>query len=299
MDSFPIRYVWNRAWLLLIGATILFGLNGVASRLAVHRISPMSLVLGRWLIVCTVLAVTLRHALRRDRDILHAHRWRILAMGGLGFTAFNILFYLSAYWTTALNITLMQASVPPFVLLGAIASRRMRVTPMQIAGLAVTLVGVALIATHGELLRIGETQFNPGDLLMLAASVLYAGYTLALHDRPAVPPLVFFAALTFAALSTSIPAMATEIAIGRTHWPTLGGLGLLIFVALGPSLTSQILYMRGIELIGPARAGLCNNLTPIFGAFFAVLLLGEDFHIYHAVALALALGGIWLAESKI
>lgn len=299
MQFILARHVWNRPWLLLSLATLLFGINGVASRLAVHRISPMSLVLGRWLVVCTVLAVVLRHALRHNRDILHAHRWRIMAMGGLGFTAFNILFYLSAYWTTALNITLMQASIPPFVLLGAVLSRKVRVTPMQIAGLVVTLVGVALIATHGELLRIGEIAFNPGDILMLVASALYAAYTLALRDRPAVPPLVFFAALTFAALTTSIPAMAVEVAMGRTYWPTIGGLGILAFVALGPSLTSQVFYMRGIELIGPARAGLFNNLTPIFGALAAVLILGEDFHVYHAIALALALGGIWLAESKI
>lgn len=298
MHSLIVRHVWGRAWLLLGIATLLFGINGVASRVAVHRISPMSLVLCRWLIVCIVLTIVLRRAMMRDRDILHANRWRIMAMGGLGFTAFNILFYIAAYWTTALNLTLMQASIPPFVLLGAVLSRKTRVTPMQIAGLVVTLIGIALIATHGELLRIGEIDFNPGDLLILGASALYAAYTLALRNRPAVPPLVFFTALTYAALATSIPAMATEFAMGRSYWPTVGGLGILVFVALGPSLTSQVFYMRGIELIGPARAGLFNNLTPVFGALSAVLLLGEEFHLYHGIALCLALVGIWLSERK-
>ena len=69
-------------------------------------------------------------------------------------------------------------------------------------------------------------------------------------------------------------------------------------MALGPSLASQLLYMRGVELIGPNRAGLFSNLVPIFGAFFAVLLLGEEFHVYHAVALAMTLAGIWLAEQR-
>ena len=298
MHFYVIRYAWNRAWVLLLLATILFGANGVASRLAVHRITPMSIVFFRWFVVCLVLAIALRESLLRDREVLFQNRWRIFAMGGLGFTGFNILFYLAAYWTTALNITLMQASIPPFVLIFAVLSRKVRVTAMQVIGLLVTLVGVALIATHGELLRIGETQFNPGDILILVASALYAGYTVALRDRPAVPPLVFFTALAFAALATSIPPTIVEIAMGRFYWPTAEGLGILLFVALGPSLACQIMYMRGIELIGPARAGLFNNLTPIFGALFAVMLLGEEFHLYHAVALALALGGIGLAERK-
>lgn len=298
MHSFLVRHVWNRAWLVLGLATLLFGANGVASRLAVGRITPMSLVFFRWFVVCAALSIALRKDLSRDRDILFANRWRILAMAGLGFTGFNILFYMAAYWTTALNITLMQASIPPFVLAGAVLSRKARVTPMQLAGLVVTLAGVALIATHGQPLRIAEIQFNPGDILILVACALYAGYTLALRERPAVPPLVFFAALALAAFATSVPAFVAEIAIGRFDWPTAGGLGILAFVALGPSLTSQIFYMRGIELIGPARVGLFNNLTPVFGALFAVLLLGEEFHVYHALALILALGGIWLAERK-
>jgi drug/metabolite transporter (DMT)-like permease len=56
--------------------------------------------------------------------------------------------------------------------------------------------------------------------------------------------------------------------------------------------------MRGVELIGPGRAGLFVNLVPIFGALLAVLILGEPFTAYHAVGLVLVLGGIWLAERK-
>src|SRR3954463_11050195 len=74
------------------------------------------------------------------------------------------------------------------------------------------------------------------------------------------------------------------------------GVLILLYVALVPSLLSQMFYMRGVELIGPGRAGLFVNLVPIFGALLAVLLLGEPFRAYHALALALVLGGIWLAE---
>ena len=293
-----LRRAYDQAWLVLIATTILWGGNGVASRLAVGRVTPMSLVFLRWLAVCLLLAAALRKPIAENLDAIRAHRWRILAMSGFGFTGFTVLFYTSAYYTTAVNITLLQASIPPMVLAGTVAFRGLKPTLMQIVGMGVTLVGVSLVATHGAPLRILETQFNFGDILVLIACVFYAGYTLALRDRPALPPLVFFAALAFAALVTSFPFMIAEVASGRFHWPTPSGWALLAFVALGPSLASQLLYMRGVELIGPNRAGLFSNLVPIFGALFAVALLGEEFHVYHALALVLSLAGIWLAEQR-
>ena len=215
-----LRWAYDRAWLVLIVTTILWGGNGVASRLAVGRVTPMSLVFIRWLAVCMMLAIALRKPIRDNWPTIWGHRRRILLMSGFGFTGFTVLFYASAYWTTAVNITLLQASIPPMVLAGTVLFRGLHPTPMQIFGMLVTLVGVALIATHGAPLRILETQFNFGDILVLIACVFYAGYTLALRDRPALPPLVFFAALAFAALVTSFPFMVVEVATGHFHWPT-------------------------------------------------------------------------------
>ena len=73
---------------------------------------------------------------------------------------------------------------------------------------------------------------------------------------------------------------------------------MLLYAALGPSLIAQVFFMRGVELIGPGRAGIFMNLVPVFGALMAVLLLGEPFATYHAAGLALVLGGIWLAERR-
>jgi len=65
---------------------------------------------------------------------------------------------------------------------------------------------------------------------------------------------------------------------------------------LGPALAAQVFFLRAVDLIGPDRAGAYNNLVPVFGAFFGVVLLGEPFEAYHAIGLALALSGIFLCE---
>ena len=298
MLSFLQRQVWDRAWLLLVLTTILWGGNGVASKLAVGRISPMSLVFMRWLAVCVLLFALLHRQIAANAGLLRKHRRYLLTMSVIGFTAFTVCFYYAAYWTTAVNMTLLQPAIPTFVLIGAALTGRERITSMQVVGLLVTLTGVLVIATQGDPLHLLQMRFNFGDILIIVGCVFYAGYTLGLRDRPPLPPLIFFTALSFGAFVTSILFMASEIALGGFYWPSLAGIAILVFVAVGPSLTSQLLFMRGVELLGPSRAGLFTNLTPLFGALFAVLIVGEQFHPYHAVAVALAFSGIWLGERR-
>ena len=106
----------------------------------------------------------------------------------------------------------------------------------------------------------------------------------------------FFAALSLMAALTSLPLLAWEIASGHSYWPTLKGWGVLAYVVLFPSLLAQIWYIKGIGLIGAARAGLLFNAIPVFASIMAVLILGEPFGWYHAAGLALVLGGISWAE---
>jgi drug/metabolite transporter (DMT)-like permease len=72
----------------------------------------------------------------------------------------------------------------------------------------------------------------------------------------------------------------------------------MLFVGLLPSFVSQITFIQAVSLIGPERAGVFVNLTPIFGPLLAVLVLSEPLHAFHLVALALVLGGIWIAERR-
>ena len=194
-------------------------------------------------------------------------------------------------------MTLLQTCIPVFVLAGAVFLRVAAVTLLPLCGMAATMAGVAIVAARGEPSNLLALSFNSGDLMLIVACLLYAAYTLALRRRPAVPPaLVFFAAMALAAMLSSLPLLLAEVLAGQTYWPSPKGWAILVFISLGPSLLAQIFYMRGVELIGPGRAGLFANLVPVFGSVLAVVLLGEDFHVYHAIALVLGLGGIWLSE---
>ncbi len=123
-------------------------------------------------------------------------------------------------------------------------------------------------------------------------------YTLALRDRPLVPGAIFFGVMALISAAASVPPVIYEVMAGNALWPTPKGWLIVLFIAIFPSFLSQIFFMRGVELIGPARAGIFINLVPIFGAILAVLILSEPFHLYHALALGLVFTGIWLSERR-
>jgi drug/metabolite transporter (DMT)-like permease len=261
-------------------------------------VSPLALVALRWLTVVLILAVVGRKALARDWAVLRPHRLRIMAMGALGFTLFNALFYVAAHHTTALNLGIIQAVMPVFVFVIAFVRFRIPVTSRQMAGVVAAVSGVLLVAAHGEWQRLVAIEFNPGDLLMIVGVLLYASYTVALRSRPPVSGLAFFTVMAGAAFVTSIPLVVYEGLAGDLLWPTSTGWLLIGAIALFPSLLGQLLFIRGVEIIGPGRAGLFVNLTPVLAATMAVLFLGERFRWFHAAALALVFAGIWLSERE-
>lgn len=286
----------GRAYVLLTLTTLCWGANAVFGRLAVGEISPMLLVSLRWLGAVLLMLVFARQYVQRDWATLRRHLPYLAAMGALGFTAFNALFYIAAHHTTAVNIGIIQGSMPVFVLIGAFLAYRSPVTRLQMGGVALTMVGVVIVGTGGSLERLAALTINHGDVLMVIACTFYSGYAVGLRQRPAVSSLGLFTVIAGAAFIASVPLTITELALGKLQWPTLTGWVVVGLVTLFPSFLAQIFFMNGVALIGPGRAGVFINLVPVFASILAVLVLSEPFEGFHALALALVLSGIWLSE---
>lgn len=290
------RWLSGQAYPLLVFTMLIWGANAVAARIAVGEVSPMVLTFLRWTVCCVALLLTSRRAIAEHWQVLRPS-WRYIAlMGALGFTGFNALFYAAAHHTTAINIAIIQGTIPVFVLLGSLMVFGTRIGVLQVVGVAMTLAGIAVVASRGHPAALAALDFNVGDVWMVVACVFYAGYALGLRRRPAVPAVVFFAATAAVAALVSLPLVAFEIARGQAFVPTPTGLLLVLFIGLLPSFVSQLTFMQAVSLIGPARAGMFLNLVPIFGPLLAVLVLGEPLSPFHGIALALVLGGIYIAE---
>nr|WP_197980183.1 MULTISPECIES: DMT family transporter [Rhizobium] len=282
----------------MIIATLCWGGNAVAGKLAVGHVSPMVLTFLRWAIaVAVITAISLPH-LRRDWPVVKTRLPYFFALGAVGYTCFNATLYTALKHTSAINVAVIQAGIPMVIFALNFALFRTRIFAGQIIGFILTITGVSLLASHGDLLSLLHLDMNIGDAIMLLAVLSYAIYTVMLRWKPVVNWRTLMAIPAMAALVSSVPLLLWEVSQEAAQWPDAKGWVITVYTALFASLVAQIFFIMGVERIGPNRAGLFINLIPVFGTFLSVLILGEILHPYQLIALLLTLTGIAVAERK-
>ncbi len=277
---------------LLVFATFGWGTNAVVSRLAVGEVSPMMLIFIRWGILVILIPLLRWKAMLEAWPLIRPKLLWVFLMGGCGLSFFNALFYLAAHSTTALNIGLMQGTMPGFIVIGSLFFFGVAVSPLKVLGILLSFLGVVIIISKGSLDNLLSLAFTKGDLLMLLACVFYSSFAVGLKLRPNVSDLVMMGYFAVAAFLTSIPLMFLEVALSGAQLPSAFGWKLILYVAIVPSFISQVLFMRGVDMIGPSSAGLYTNLVPVFAALLAVMVLDEFFSLYHLIAIVMVFAGI-------
>lgn len=290
--------IFTNPFLLLTLTALFWAGNAVAGKLAAGHVSPFLLTWLRWLFACTILFFFAQNYIRRDFETIKKH-WKFLFISGaVGFAVFNNLMYLALNHTSAINVAIEQASMPLIVFVLNYLFFKTKVTMFQVIGFIVTLLGVAVTVTRGNLFGLGNQSLNAGDLLMIGAIMVYGMYSVSLKNKPDIHPLSFLSALGLSALITTTPLVIYEAKNNLLIWPDNTGWGVIIYAAIFPSILSQLFWVLGLEKIGSNRGGIFINLVPIFGAILAILLLGEQFQAYHAIGMVLVLGGIAYAQKK-
>ena len=285
-----------QAYCMLILTTFCWGLNAVFARMAAGEISPMLLVSIRWLGTLILLVMFAGRTIMEGLPVIRQHMGYTFLMGLVGLGGFGTLIYYSAYYTTAVNIGIIQGAMPAIVLVGSCWFFRTSVNLVQIVGVAVTMLGVVFVSINGEFEKLMSLSFNKGDLLMLIAVLLYGAYTVGLRRKHNLSSILLFASVVVWAFISTLPLTIYEFASGKTVWPEVKVWIIIGLIVLLPSFLSQICFIASVKLIGPARSGVFVNLVPVFASFLAVQLLGEAFEMYHGLSLFLVLSGIYIFE---
>lgn len=256
----------------------------------------MIIVSIRWMSLVAVLYLFKKEQIAADWAAIRPRLGYLLLMGALGFTAFSVALYYALVYTTAINSSILQGSMPLFVFAASFVLFSSRVGLEQALGFACSFIGVIVIAVRGELDNLISLNINFGDALMFLAVLAYGIYTAALRSKPKMHWTSLMFILCVGASLSSLPMLALEAAQGKTMLPDARGWMAISYIVIFPSLIGQAFYIRSVELIGANRAGLFINLLPLWGALLAVTLVGEEFHVYHAVSLTMILLGIGFAE---
>ncbi len=186
--------IFANPFLLLTLTALFWAGNAIARKIAAGHVSPFLLTWLRWLFACIVLFIFAQKFIRRGFETIKKH-WKFLFIAGaIGFAVFNNLMYLALNHTSAINVAIEQAAMPLIVFILNYLLFRTKVTSFQVIGFIVTLIGVSVTVTKGNLFGLENQSLNAGDLIMIGAIMVYGTYSVALKNKrncPATPPRDF------------------------------------------------------------------------------------------------------------
>jgi drug/metabolite transporter (DMT)-like permease len=268
----------------------------------VGSISPVTLSAVRWGLAALIL-LPLGWRVFKPSSALWQNKGRFLVLGLLGVGSYNVLLYLALQTSTAINVTLIGASMPIWMLFIGATFYQVRPTLLQLVGAIVSLVGVTVVLTRGDPASLLSMQVVMGDLLIMLATILWAFYSWMI-SRPGQsterqwPWAEFLMAQVMIGFMWTMLFDGVEIATGYAfidlnYWTG----SLILFVAIGPSLIAYRCWGLGVNGAGPTVAAFFANLIPLFTALLSAAILGDPPQLFHGLAFALIVIGILVSST--
>ncbi len=275
-------------------AAAFWGGSFVAGRFLVQQAHPLVVAAVRFIFAAAILLALVR--LREGRlPRPSARDWAyFFGLGLTGIALYNILFFYGLIWATATESALIVATGPAVVSLAGIIALKERVTGAKLAGIAISILGVAVVVGGG--VASSSTAWI-GDLLQFGSVIAWAVYSLlgkAVMDRYSALASTAYGALTGAII-------LTPLALALAPWgPTLrmgpAGWASLAYLTVFATVLGFVFWNEGLRHVELSRGSVMLNAVPFWGALTGSALLGERLGWKDLLGAALVVGGVLLAS---
>jgi drug/metabolite transporter (DMT)-like permease len=276
----------RRAWILFALVAVLWGIPYLLIKIAIDELSPMAVVFGRVAIAALVLVPVA--AMQGTLSALRRHVVPVIFLGVVHIVGpFLLITYGEVHISSSLTGLLI--AIEP-VLIALLMLRAEPLTPVRGAGLALGLVGVAVLV---GLDVSGDRWGLLGAGMILLATLLYAVATVYVQRRASdVPPTALVAGTTTVATLVLAPFAAFSLPttpVSGGSWAALVALGLLC------TAVALLAFYGLIGEAGPSRAGLVTYANPVVAVLLGVAILNEPLHASTVLGFLLIVAGCWLS----
>jgi drug/metabolite transporter (DMT)-like permease len=258
----------GKFYVFLVLANLFWAGNFLFGSVVVDQLSPFLMTALRWA-AATPLLIALAIVVERPRWRDALGEWPMhLLLAALGLVGFCIFSYEALLHTTPTDAAVVGAINPAIIAVVAGLIARERVGARRSIGIAVSLVGVLVVISGGDLGSLLRADVNIGHVWMLGAVVVWTGYTI-LGRRLSTGPVT-----ASAVQSTMTTLVLAPIAIPQLGSVSLDGtaIGGLLYIAIFPSVLSLVLWNVSVKKVGASTAGVYLNLLPIFTALLGLLI---------------------------
>lgn len=275
-------------------AAVIWGGNTIITKLCAETLTPVEISFYRWLLAVVVLTPFTFRRVRTNPALTRGVLMRLVVLGLFGGVVYQSIAYYAAHYTSATNMGIMQALVPLIALLLSIFFLRHKAGVAALCGLAVSITGVVLVVSRGDLGALLRQGLNAGDALMLIAVLSFATYSLLLNKWRLGVPLIESA---YIQATVAMLAFLPAYLAGSHHALSVTDGFYVSFAGIGASIMAPLLWMTGVHRLGAARVSLFFNLVPVITALLASVFLSEQLSGWILGGGALAIAGVALAEA--
>jgi drug/metabolite transporter (DMT)-like permease len=276
----------------------IWGWSFLFIRVAVQGMTPATVAWGRVALGAGVMLVVLR-ARRTDLPPRSERTlWRHFVVLAITYNAvpFTLLAWAEQHISSALAAVL-NASTPLFAAVMTAFLLGERLSRLQLAGLLLGFVGVAVASGVGGGDFSGSSLW--GELAVIGVSACYGyGFTYAQRHLAGIPPAITAGGQLLAASVILSPvALATTAMEGIELTPTRG-ISILLLGTFGTGVAYLINY-RLIAELGSTKASAVTYLVPVVAVAVGVLFLDEAFEVGLVLGGALTILGIAMLHGRL
>lgn len=292
------------AYFFLLVAILGWAGNVVFGRYLHDTLPPFGLAFWRWAIAVAILMLwNWRHTLAFFQ-LLKRHFYQLFLLAVFGVIMGGIFQYVALDYTSATDVGIMISLMPIFIALCAEVMLKEKTSGLQKLGMLTAFIGALTLISEGSLHNIMHLKFNFGDFISFIAAFAWGIYT-ALLKKYKIPCSTWELVQATGFISVIIITLVLFAGgfqdVQRTFSTDLltpDVLSGLLYVSIGASLLSYWGWNRGVQIVGPSRAGVFLYLVPIFSATFAAIFLGEHLHLYHLFGAIIIFTGVYLTTMK-
>lgn len=278
--------------ILALLSTIIWAGNFIAAKILANEYSGLEMSYWRWLLAAIfTFPFAVKHISKDFKAVVK--EWKLMLLYGvLGCFISNLLFYNAPHTAPAVDMTILMATSPLIMMFLAWAFFKDKINIIWILGSALALAGVFILVTKGSLEIFHNFDFTEGHFWTMGCSLCFALYSVSMRLFKAKIHLTVFLETTF--IIAFIAGMV--VCLFFTHkLPVMHNanhLGAFLYIGICASFLAFICWNHAIELIGAVRAGIIYYLVPVFGSFFAVILIDEQINAVQLLGGIMVLGGV-------
>lgn len=282
----------------LFFVALIWALNFSVVKFSLAEIDPLSFNGLRFIFAAAIIWAVLLY--RNQLFRIPKKDWLpLLGMGILGNLIYQGLFIIGIDYTYAANAAVMLGTIPIWV---ALISHLFNLEQMNIyktLGVIAAFAGIVFIISGGkDPFSLGSDTFL-GDLIIIAAAVVWGGYTILSKSF-----LSRYTPIQFSAIMATIGAILLFLiglpSIIQLEWTNISAAayGGVVYSGLLSIGVAYLIWNYGLQTVGAVHTATYQNLVPVLGLIFGVVLLNEQLTMLQYTGSLLVIIGIVLARKK-